>query len=310
MNDSAGTKKKMLITGVSGLLGNNLAYYFKSSYEILGLYNLHPVIIEGINTEKCNLLYLDNIKEIISEYNPNILIHCAALTDVDKCEEDRDAAQKINVGATKNIIKGIDSKDVYVIYISTDSVYDGVRGNYSEKDKINPQNYYGLSKYEGEQETSKHKHSLILRTNIFGWNIQNKKSLAEWILEELRAGHTINGFKDVYFSSMYTMELASVIDISIKRNLTGVYNCGSVDSCSKFEFGRKIANCFGLDQKLINPISIDDLNLKAKRGKNLTLNVNKLQKTLEYTLPPINHSVEAFYRRYKCGLPNTRGLGQ
>lgn len=292
----------MLITGVSGLLGNNLAYYFKDKYEILGLYNSHPVTIEGTYTEKCELSYPDDIKKIISEYNPQIIIHCASLTNIDECEVDKNITKKINVLATKNIVEEVIDKDVKLIYISTDAVYDGVKGNYSEDDKISPQNYYGLSKYEGELEILKKENALILRTNLFGWNIQNKKSLGEWILEELKAKQRINGFKDAYFSSIYTMELARVIDISIKKNLKGVYNCGSLGPCSKYEFCLKIVECFGFDKTSINPISIDDSNFKVRRGKNLTLNVNKLQKALDYKLPTINHSIEAFYRDYKCGL--------
>jgi perosamine synthetase len=296
-------KEKLLITGVSGLLGNNLAYYLKDKYEVLGLYNSHPVNIEGIYTEKCELSYGDNIKRIISDYSPQIIIHCASLADIDGCEEDRDATKKINVLATNDMVEGVMNKDVKLIYISTDAVYSGIEGNFSEDDNnIHPQNYYGASKYDGELEVLKKENSLILRTNLFGWNIQDKKSLGEWILGELKGKRKINGFNDAYFSSIYTMELARVIHISIMRNLTGVYNCGALDSCSKYEFCLKIAHCFGLDKTLITPISISDFNFKVKRGKNLTLNVDKLQKALDYRLPTIDHSIEAFYRDYKCGL--------
>jgi UDP-4-amino-4,6-dideoxy-N-acetyl-beta-L-altrosamine transaminase/dTDP-4-dehydrorhamnose reductase len=296
-------KKNMLITGVSGLLGNNLAYYFRDKYDILGLYNSHPVTIEGIDTARCELSHPGNIREILSEYNPEIIIHCASLTNIDECEGDKNAVNKINVMATGHIVEEVIDKDIRLIYISTDSVYEGIKGNYSEKDDINPQNYYGASKYHGELEVLKKENSLILRTNLFGWNIQNKKSLGEWVLGKLQAKQRIHGFKDAYFSSIYTMELARVIDISIHKNLTGIYNCGSLAPCSKYEFALKIADCFGLEKTLISPISIDDFNFKGKRGKNLTLDVNKLQNALDYTLPTINHSIEAFYRDYKCGLP-------
>jgi len=295
-------KKNMLITGVSGLLGNNLAHHFKEKYEILGLYNSHPVTIEGIDTEKCDLSYPDNIRRIIAECRPEIVIHCASLTDIDECEKNRDMAQKINVIVTESIVEEVIDKDLKLIYISTDAVYDGGKGNYSEDNAINPQNFYGLTKYEGEQEILRKQGSLILRTNIFGWNIQNKKSLGEWIVEELEAKQRISGFKDAYFSSIYTMELARVIDIAIKQNLDGVYNCGASDVCSKYEFCLRIADFFGFDKALITPISIDESNLKAKRGKDLTLNTQRLQKALDYRLPTINHSIEAFYRDYKCGM--------
>ncbi len=293
---------KLLITGVSGLLGNNLAHYFKDKYEVTGLYSSHPVVIRGIRTEKCDLLYDDSIGKIISDINPSIIIHCASMTNIDQCEIDKNLTEKINVAATKNIINSITDKDIRSVYISTDAVYDGVKGDFSEDDDIDPLNYYGLSKHEGELQVLKKEHSLILRTNIFGWNIQDKKSIGEWILGELIGRRKISGFKDTYFSSIYTMELARVIDIAIQNNMSGVYNCGSQNSCSKYEFAVKMAERFGLDKTLITPISIDDFNFKAKRGKNLSLNVNKLQTELDYNLPTIDQSIDAFYRDYKCGV--------
>lgn len=295
---------RMLITGVSGLLGNNLALYFRDKYEVLGLYLTCPVNIKGIYTEKCDISDLFSIKKIILEFKPSVIIHCASLTNIDQCEIDKELAKTINIIGTDNIVKSILDKNLKLIYISSDSVYDGIKGNFSEDDEIRPQNYYGISKYEGELKVLMYKNSLILRTNLFGWNIQNKKSLAEWILEELKMNHQINCFKDAYFSSIYTFELAKVIDIAIQHNLKGIYNCGSSTSCSKYEFALKIADYFNLDKKLIKPISIDEFNFKAKRGKNLTLNVMKIQKALDYRLPDINQSIEAFYRDYKCGLPD------
>ena len=296
------TKKNMLITGISGLLGNNLAFYFKDRYRIMGLYNSHPVTIKGIYTEKCELSYPDDIKRIISEYNPQVIIHCASLTNIDECEVDKDTTKRINVLATENIVEDVIDKDIKLIYISTDAVYDGIEGNFSEDDDISPNNYYGRSKYQGELEVLKKKDSLILRTNIFGWNIQEKKSLGEWILNELKSGRKIQGFKDAYFSTLYTLELARVIDMVIRSQLSGIYNCGGANSCSKYDFSMKIADRFSLDKTLITPISIDDFPFRAKRGKNLSLNVGKLQNALDYKLPTIDQSVDEFYRDYKCGL--------
>lgn len=294
---------KLLITGVSGLLGNNLAHYFKNKYEILGLYHAHPVIINGIYTEKCDIFHPEAIKRIILEFKPSTIVHCASLTNVDQCEMNKELAERINVLSTRYLVENIFSEDVKLIYISTDAVYDGVKGNFSESNDINPQNYYGISKYKGELEVLKRGKSLVIRTNLFGWNIQDKKSLGEWILTELKENRQINCFKDAHFSSIYTFELARVIDIAIKKDLKGVYNCGSSDSCSKYDFAVKIAGCFGLDKKLIIPLSIDEFEFKAKRGKNLSLNVNKIQNHLDYRLLTIDHCIEVFYRDYKCELP-------
>ncbi len=297
-------KTRLLITGVSGLLGNNLAYYFKDKYEILGLYNSHPAIINGICTEKCDITNKDSIKRTIHEFNPSIIFHCASITNIDQCEIDKESAKKTNVLSTISIVESIIDKDIKLVYISTDAVYDGVKGDFSENDSVNPLSYYGRLKYEAELEVSKKGNSLIFRTNIFGWNIQDKESLGEWVLDKLKVNENVNGFKDVYFSSIYTLEFARVIDIAIQKDLSGVYNCGSADTCSKYEFAQKIAKLFKLNENLIFPISIDEFNFKAKRGKRLNLNIEKLQQKLDYKLPTIDQSIEIFYKDYKCGLPD------
>jgi UDP-4-amino-4,6-dideoxy-N-acetyl-beta-L-altrosamine transaminase/dTDP-4-dehydrorhamnose reductase len=303
-------RRKLLITGVSGLLGNNLAYYFKDKYEVLGLYNSYPVNIGGIYTERCDISNEGSIKKIINEFRPSVIIHCASLTNIDQCEADKNLTKKINVLSTRNIAENIIDKDIKLLYISTDAVYDGVKGDFSERDKVSPLNYYGRSKYEGELEVARAANHLIFRTNIFGWNIQDKKSLGEWMLEELKANRKINCFDNVYFSSIYTFEFARVIDMALREDLTGVYNCGASDTCSKYEFALKIADCFGMDKKLIKPISINEFNFKAQRGKQLTLNVDKLQKRLNYKLPGISQSVETFYKDYRSRLPEEIKQGQ
>ncbi len=269
----------MLITGVSGLLGNNLAYYFKNKYEILGLYHTNPVSIESIQTQRIDILSEADFRNIVQGFKPQVLIHCASMTNVDQCEMNKELARKVNLLGTKVVVESTNGDNsIKLIYISTDSVYDGSKGCFSETDKVKPLNYYGLSKYEGELECLKKSNSLILRTNIFGWNIQDKKSFGEWILSELKQKREIKCFKDAYFSSIYTLEFARTIDIALQKNLNGIYNCGSSDSCSKYEFAVKIADCFGFNKKLITPIAIDDFDFKARRGENLILNISKLQK--------------------------------
>ena len=299
--------RKILITGISGLLGNNLACYFRDKYEVSGTYNSHYVAIEGVYTHKCDFSNPDDIRNQLSNDKKDkldIIIHCASLTNVEECEADKVYTEKINVVATRAVSEASEKHDSKLIYISSDSVYDGVKGNFSENDRINPQNYYGLSKYLGELEVLKVTDSLILRTNIFGWNIQKKSSLGEWVLKSLQERKKINGFNDAVFSSIYTFELARVIDIAIQNNLSGIFNCGASNSCSKYEFSDKLAEIFGFDKSLIKSISIDEYDFKAKRGKNLSLNVEKIQQALNYRLPSIEYSMDSFYRDFKSGLPD------
>lgn len=297
-------RRKLLITGISGLLGNNLGWYFKDKFEVLGLYHRHRAVIDGISTEECDMTDAAQTGTIIDGFAPDVIIHCASLTNVDQCENEREIAQRVNVGATRHLVDRIQGTNPHLIYISTDSVYDGLSGNFKESDPVQPKNYYGRTKYQGELEILKAESPLVLRTNIFGWNIRPKKSLGEWVLQSLEDGNSINGFSDAYFSSIYTMELARILDLAIQKGITGVFNCGSADSCSKLAFAQKIASYFGLDPSLITPSSIDDFDFVAPRGRNMSLDTTKLQGELNYRLPTIDYSIECFYRDSQSGLPN------
>jgi dTDP-4-dehydrorhamnose reductase len=294
-------KRNMLITGASGMLGNNLAFYFREKYNVIGLYHEHPVVISGVQTKKAEIFSRD-FKEIVISFKPEVLVHCIALSNVDVCEVDHKSTDKLNILGTRVVVDSLKNHETKLLYISSDSVYSGGKGNFSEDDAVDPQNYYGLTKYQGELEALKHSNSMIVRTNFFGWNIQNKHGIAEWVLHELSNHREIRGFKDVFFSSIYSFDLAEILDIAIDTDLTGIFNFGSSESLSKYEFAIEIADRFGLDRSLIKAISIDDFDLKAKRGKNMSLNIDKLTKATNQVLPSTSESINHFYRDYREGL--------
>lgn len=284
------------------MLGNNLAFYFRDKFNILGLYLSHPVTINGIQTQKADILSGDSLKSIVRKFNPDIIIHCASLTDVDFCEMNREITDMVNVKGTKIVVESITKRNTKLVYISSESVYDGGKGDFRESDPVDPQNYYGLSKYKGELEVLKKSGALIIRTNIFGWNIQEKFSIAERIINELSNKRPVKGFRDAFFSSIYTFDLAEILDKAIDRDLGGIYNCASRTSLSKYEFALHVADCFHLEKELIRPISIDDFDFKAKRGKDLTLNVSKLQNVLNYQFPSIIESIQDFHKDSQSGI--------
>ncbi len=255
-------------------------------------------------TIESDILSESALRKVIKEFIPEIVIHCASLTDIDFCENNRDLTKQINVVGSQVVVQSLKNTDARLIYISTDSVYDGIKGDFKERDKVKPQNFYGLTKYQGEREILRRRGSLTLRTNIFGWNIQDKSSIAEWIISHLSENKPINGFKDAYFSSIYTFELARIIELALKKGLHGTYNCASRTSLSKYEFALKLARRFDLDTSLVKPISIDDFGFKAKRGKNLSLNVDKLRRDLGCRLPTISNSIDSFYQDFEVGLPD------
>ena len=294
---------KMLITGISGMLGGNLAHYFRDWFQVAGVYHTNRVSIEGVSTIRADLADFEQTRKMIDSTKPEIVIHCASLTSIDDCESDQERANRANVQSTENLVNILKGSGARLVFISSDSVYDGENGNYKESDPAAPRNHYGRTKQLGEDALAQLPGSLALRTNIFGYNIRDKKSLAESFLATLQQGGKIKGFTDAVFSSIYTFELARVIDIALQKNLSGLYNCGGRDSCSKHDFAVKLAELFGLDQSLISKSTLAEHGFKAPRGKNLSLDVSKLENALSYRLPTIDQSLDAFYRDYHSGLP-------
>jgi dTDP-4-dehydrorhamnose reductase len=288
----------LLITGVSGLLGNNLACFFRKKYKITGIYFNNKVVIEGINTLGIDLSDQEDVDNLINELKPEYVIHCASRTDIDNMEDDQERAWETNVAGTRNLVKAASKIKSKLIYISTDLVYPGIKGPYSENSNTSPINWYGITKLASEKEILCLKDYLILRTNIFGFNIQNKESLAEWFINRLKAEKETGGFIDARFSAIYTFLLAEIIGECILLDIKGIYNCSCRDSLTKYQFGIELSKMFSLNNGLIKPISIDDINFKAARAKDLSLDVSRLEKKLNHPLPEMIESIRKFYIDY------------
>ena len=294
-------KKRLLITGVSGLLGTNLAYCLRDTYEIMGLYHSQKVLVRGIKTEPVDLRRDIDLESVLGAWRPDVVIHAAAKADVDTCEENPREAEELNILATANLVASLRNVPAKFIYISTDLVYAGDQGHFSEEYPVGPRNVYARTKLEGEREAQKRGGTLILRTNFFGWGIVGKRSLAEWVIEELSAGRSINGFTDAVFSSIYAFDMANLVDRMIRKGLTGIYNMGSRTSMSKYQFLVRVAEALGLNAGLIRAASLDSMPLRAQRSKNLSLDMGKLEEAIGRKVPSMEESIEHFVQDYRRG---------
>ena len=276
---------KILITGGSGLLGSNLSKLATSKFEVYATYNKNEVGMKDVHFFQIDLTKKEQLVKI-EQIRPDFIIHCAAITNVDYCEDHPNEAYNQNVLASVNIAEIAKKIRAYLIHISTDSVFDGTKGNYKEDDIPNPINVYGNTKLKAEQKTlSIHAYSCIVRTNIYGWNKRDKFSLAEWMLNKLTNNEELPALKDIYFSPMLVNDLAEVLFKLQERKYEGIIHIAGSETCSKLDFAYIIAEVFGLDKSLIRPISIHELGLKAPRGKNTSLNVSKAEKILKEHLP-------------------------
>jgi dTDP-4-dehydrorhamnose reductase len=276
--------ERIVITGGSGLAGANIAKTLVSKFEVYGLYNTNKVEMKGVDFRQVDLSR-ENELEVVSELGPSVIIHCAAFANLDGCEQDPDRAYRDNVVASINIAQTAKKVGAYLIHISTDSVFDGERGVYRESDGVNPINVYGRTKLQAEREVQRIcPDCAVVRTNFYGWNKREKLSMAEWMLDKLEKGQKLTGFKDVYFSPLLVNDLAEALAELYERRYAGVIHIAGGQTCSKLEFAYLTAKVFGFKENLIEPISVEDLNLPAPRGKNISLNVSKAQNLLRTRL--------------------------
>lgn len=286
--------KRLLITGSSGLLGSYFSFAIGEKYDTYGVSRtaISPYIK---NQFAIDLSSSEETMSAIDAIKPDIIIHCAAISNVDLCETNYLAARKSNIQSTENLIKNVFS-DSRFIYISTDSVFDGTKGNYSEEDSVSPLNNYAKSKLESEQLVKENsKNYIIIRTNFFGWNKFKGESFAQWIVNSLTQRKKINMFTDVFFSPVYALTLVKFVENLINSGFSGILNIATDDYVSKYEFGTKLAKEMKLDTNLINPISIDDFDFIAKRPKNTSLDTSKV-KSIFGSMPTIDEEINKFCR--------------
>jgi dTDP-4-dehydrorhamnose reductase len=292
--------KKIFLTGVSGMLGSNLALCWREHCEILGIYHQHRWTLDGIKTKQTDLSDFSSVSALLEDFHPDVIVHAAAAVDVDRCEQEPQWAYRTNVVATKNLVEAA-AKNCKFVYISTDLVYDGVKGSYTESDSVNPVNVYAKSKLTGEQEASRLPNHLIARTNIFGFNVQDKMCFAERVIKEAKA-KTIKGFTDSFFSSLYTCDMASLLSAAIEKDLRGIYHFGSSTSKSRYDFADTLAQQLGYGKDLITASSIKDYPFKARRAPDLSLQTKKLSDATGIKVPTQEETIEHFVKDYKNGI--------
>lgn len=278
---------KILITGGSGLLGSNFAMAVSSIFKTYALFNAHFVSMRNVDFVKVDLTRTEELVKI-AEIKPDIIVHCAALTNVEYCENHPDEAYLNNVIASAHVAEVAARLKAWLIHISTEAVFNGFKGNYREADTTDPINIYGKTKLEAEEKVLQiYSDAAVIRTTIYGWNKINKFSLAEWMLDRLRNNDKLDGFRDIYFSPILVNDLIDSLLKILKIKFRGIIHISGSENISKLDFAYKIAEVFNCDTSMIRPVDSDTLKQAAKRAKMATLNVSKAEEILKIRLPNV-----------------------
>ena len=285
--------KKMFITGVSGLLGLNIAVALKERYELSGCYCTHPVALDRVRALKLDLTSFENTYRTLGQVRPDIIIHTAALTNVDACEADPQLAYQLNVGATLNIAKIANKLDAKLVHISTDQLFDGLGPWEKEEHTPSPLNVYGSTKLQAEEAVLKScPDALVIRTNFYGWGTHLRTSFSDWILRDLRENHEITMFNDVFFTPILTDDLTNLIIELQNSAASGIYHIAGRERLSKFDFALKLADTFNYPTGKIIPASVEGFPFKAKRPKDMSLSSSKTEVLLGVRMPSVEEGLE------------------
>lgn len=283
--------KKILITGANGLLGQKTTELFRheTQHEVI-LTDLHENAFEsrGFDYFPMDITKKDEVKDAVKKYLPDIIINTAAFTNVDGCETERELSWKVNVDAVKNFIIASRINSSKIIHISTDYVFDGKAGNYSETSKPAPLSYYGKSKLAGENAliTSGIDFTIIRTMIIYGTGKNLRPNFAVWLINMLSENNQVKIVDDQFGMPTMVDDLGWALVKIVDLNKSGIYHvCGS-EYCSRYEFAVKLAEVFKLNENLIMPVKTGDLNQAAERPMNSSFILLKAETDLG--IKPLN----------------------
>jgi dTDP-4-dehydrorhamnose reductase len=294
---------KLLVTGASGLLGSNLVLQAAENHQVTAVTHSFPLVSERVSVVRADMSQEDVALRVIEESGAEWVIHCAAWTTIDACESDPDGANRLNRDMAGYVARAAARTGARLIHISTDAIFDGKTGNYQEEDEPHPLSVYARSKLAGEHLVhQEYPQAMIARTNLFGWNVQPKNSLAEWFLERLESGEGCGGFTDVMYTPILVNDLADILLAMLEANLSGIYHTVGGECLSKYDFGVSLARIFQLDPGLIHPTSVEKVGLQAARGHHLCLSTEKICSALGITLPEVEEALEKFFTLRQNGF--------
>ncbi|NQE05081.1 dTDP-4-dehydrorhamnose reductase [ANME-1 cluster archaeon GoMg1] len=267
---------RIFITGGSGLLGTKIAEIaLERGYEVyIGYCHNKPEFGETVKFD----LAKDTDLEVIYKIKPEIIIHTAALTNVDECEVNKELAYKINAEGTKRVAEITRGLGAFLVYVSTDYVFSGEKGKYKEDDEPHPVNYYGYTKLMGEGYCD----CIARPCVIYGAKpASGKVNFALWLIETLKDSKKVEIVTDQFITPTLNTNLAKMLLEIAEQGLKGIFHLTGATRISRYDFALRIANKFGLNEDLVIPSRMEEMKWIAARPKDSSLDTSKASKYLK-----------------------------
>ena len=281
--------KTVLVTGSNGLLGQKITEKIvkEGGVNLIATSkgeNRYPNK-EGYIYADMDILNPQNVREVIERYQPDAIIHTAAMTNVDTCEDQKELALQLNVAAVTTLITLCEAHNIQLIHLSTDFIFDGEHGPYDELAAPNPLSFYGQTKLRAEEilKNSKAKWAILRTIIVYGIiNDASRSNIVLWAKGALEKGNKINVVNDQWRMPTLAEDLADICLLAIAHDARGVYNASGKDMMSISELVARVADFWKLDKNLINEISAETLNQMAKRPKRTGFILDKSMTELKY----------------------------
>jgi len=292
---------KILVTGASGLLGNRLVdLALQRGHEIISSYKDH-IPVRG-KPLALDLTQANVVMNAFSKVHPDAIVNTAAMTDVDKCELEPEAAFAANAASVANLARAAKEMDSFVVQVSTDYVFDGERGSYSEHDEPRPVNKYGESKLAGENalkdELDEEMWSIARSSVVYGWGRASRPNAATFVYDKLSGGESIRMIRDQFSSPTLNTSLSGMLIEIAERRLPGIIHTAGATRLSRFDFAVGLAKTFELDTTLIKAVEARELQWRARRPEDSSLIVGRAQESLREAPLSINTAYEALRREH------------
>ncbi len=281
-------KRKLLITGANGLLGQKLVFLFSEVENI-------EIIATGRGEARLDFGKAKYLNVDLSDRNevchkilreaPTHIIHAAAITQVDICETNHELCWENNVIASENLIEVASGLNAYFQYISNDFGFDGTAGPYNENDTPNPVNFYGESKYAVEQllRESRLDYSIVRTVLVYGVGQQlSRGNIVLWVKSKLEKGEVIKVVDDQVRTPTLVEDLAKGCKLIIDQEATGIFHISGKDTVTPYQLALKTADIFGLDKSLISSTNASEFKEVGKRPPKTGFNISKARETLNF----------------------------